>query len=141
MTNTNITTVLGIDYGLKRIGIATGQTITGSASPVTTLEQINGSPNWSEIEQLITQWKPQALIVGMPYYLDGTENDMTKIVEAFCLELEQRFALPVFKINEALTSYEAEEMLKINTKIGKHNKHEIDKMAAAIIVQNWLDQQ
>lgn len=141
MTNTNITTVLGIDYGLKRIGIATGQTITGSASPVTTLEQINGSPNWSEIEQLITQWKPQALIVGMPYYLDGTENDMTKIVGVFCLELEQRFALPVFKINEALTSYEAEEMLKINTKIGKHNKHEIDKMAAAIIVQNWLDQQ
>ena len=97
MTNTNITTVLGIDYGLKRIGIATGQTITGSASPVTTLEQINGSPNWSEIEQLITQWKPQALIVGMPYYLDGTENDMTKIVGVFCLELEQRFALPVFQ--------------------------------------------
>lgn len=141
MTNANITAVLGIDYGLKRIGIATGQTITGSASPITTLEQINGSPNWSEIEQLITQWKPQALIVGMPYYLDGTENDMTKIVDAFCLELEQRFTLPIFKINEALTSYEAEEMLKINTKIGKHNKHEIDKMAAAIIVQNWLDQQ
>ena len=137
----NITTVLGIDYGLKRIGIATGQTITGSASPITTLNQINGSPDWNALEQIIAQWKPQALIVGMPYYLDGKENDMTKIVEAFCLELEQRFPLPVFKINEALSSYEAEEMLKKNTKIGKHNKHEIDKMAAAIIVQNWLDQQ
>lgn len=141
MTNTNITTVLGIDYGLKRIGIATGQTITGSASPITTLNQINGSPDWKAIENLIVQWMPQALIVGMPYYLDGKENDMTKAVEVFCLELEQRFAIPIFKINEALSSYEAEAILKKNTKIGKHNKHEIDKMAAAIIVQNWLDQQ
>lgn len=140
MTN-HITTVLGIDYGLKRIGIASGQTITGSATPITTLEQNNGSPDWDALEQLITQWKPQALIVGIPYYLDGKENDMTKIVEAFCLELEQRFPIPVFKINEALSSYEAEQTLKKNTKIGKHNKHEIDKMAAAIIVQNWLDQQ
>ena len=137
----NITTVLGIDYGLKRIGIASGQTITSSASPITTLNQINGSTDWDALEQLINQWKPQALIVGMPYYLDGKENDMTKAVETFCLELEQRFAIPIFKINEALTSYEAEEMLKKKTKIGKHNKHEIDKMAAAIIVQNWLDQQ
>ncbi len=137
----NITTVLGIDYGLKRIGIASGQTITGSASPITTLNRINGSTDWDALGQLINQWKPQALIVGMPYYLDGKENDMTKTVEKFCLELEQRFAIPIFKINEALSSYEAEEMLKKNTKIGKHNKHEIDKMAAAIIVQNWLDQQ
>lgn len=137
----NITTVLGIDYGHKRIGIASGQTITGSASPITTLNQLKGLPDWEAIEELIGQWKPQALIVGMPYYLDGKENDMTKAVDAFCLELEQRFPLPIFKINEALSSYEAEQMLKENTKIGKHNKHEIDKMAAAIIVQNWLDQQ
>ena len=138
---TNITSVLGIDYGLKRIGIATGQTITGSSTPITTLNQINGNPDWDAINQLIGQWKPQALIVGMPYHLDGTENDMTKIVEAFCQELEQRFALPIYKISEVLSSYEAEQSLKQQKKIGKHNKHEIDKMAAAIIVQNWLDQQ
>ncbi len=137
----NITTVLGIDYGLKRIGIASGQTITGSASPITTLNQINGTTDWLALEKLVLQWRPQALIVGMPYYLDGKENDMTKVVEKFCLELEKRFNLPIFKINEALSSYEAEEILKKSTKIGKHNKHEIDKMAAAIIVQNWLDQQ
>lgn len=141
MTSTRITSVMGIDYGLKRIGIATGQTITSSASPITTLNQIDGSPDWPALGQLIAQWRPQALIVGMPYHVDGTENEMTKIVAAFCLELEQRFALPVYTINEALSSYEAEAMLKKNTKIGKHNKHEIDKMAAAIIVQNWLNQQ
>lgn len=139
--NSTITTVLGIDYGLKRIGIATGQTITGSASPITTLNQVNGSPDWAGLEKLIKEWRPQALIVGMPYHVDGKENDMTSLVENFCLELERRFSLPVYKINEALSSYEAEQLLKKNTKIGKHNKHEIDKMAAAIIVQNWLDQQ
>ncbi|MDH5710346.1 MAG: Holliday junction resolvase RuvX [Gammaproteobacteria bacterium] len=139
--NSNITTVLGIDYGLKRIGIATGQTITGSASPITTLNQVNGSPDWAGLEKLIKEWRPQALIVGIPYHVDGKENDMTCAVEIFCLELEQRFSLPIYKINEALSSYEAEQLLKKNTKIGKHNKHEIDKMAAAIIVQNWLDQQ
>ena len=138
---TNITSVLGIDYGLKRIGIATGQTITRSATPITTLNQINGNPDWNSLEQLVSQWQPQALIVGMPYHLDGKENDMTKIVEQFCLQLEQRFALPIYKISEVLSSYEAEQTLKKTTKIGKHNKHEIDKMAAAIIVQNWLDQQ
>ncbi len=108
----NITTVLGIDYGLKRIGIASGQTITGSASPITTLNQINGATDWAALEKLVTQWQPQALIIGMPYYLDGKENDMTKVVEKFCLELEKRFSLPIFKINEALSSYEAEEILK-----------------------------
>ena len=141
MNQGKITTIMAIDYGRKRIGIASGQTITGSASPITTLNQINGAPDWAGLAELIGQWQPQALIVGMPYYLDGKENDMTKIVDLFCLELEQRFALPVYKINEALSSYEAEAMLKKNTKIGKHNKHEIDKMAAAIIAQNWLDQQ
>ena len=66
---------------------------------------------------------------------------MTKTVNEFCSALENKFSQPVIKINETLSSQEAEEKLKKNTKIGKHNKQEIDKMAAAIIVQSWLDQQ
>lgn len=136
-----ITTVLGFDYGAKRIGVATGQTITGTATPTTTLTQVNGLPDWAGIEKLIEQWKPGALVVGIPYFLDGKESDMTKIVEQFCDELEKRFPEPVFKVNETLSSYEAESILKKNIKIGKHNKQEVDKMAAAVIVQSWLDQQ
>jgi len=140
MPNT-ITSVLGFDYGKKRIGIATGQTITHSATPCKTLRQIDGNPDWSAIAVEIQQWNPQALIVGMPYHTDGSENKMTAAARAFCYELENRFKLPVIEINEALSSQQAEEILKENMKINQHNKQEIDKMAAAIIVQRWLDQQ
>jgi putative Holliday junction resolvase len=135
-----ITTVLGFDYGAKRIGIATGQTITSTATPVTTLTAVNSSPDWDGIHKLIKQWNPDALIVGIPYFLDGKESEMTKTVQNFCDELEKRFGKSVLKVNETLSSYEAEQALKKKLKIGKHNKQEIDKMAAAIIVQSWLDQ-
>ena len=136
-----ITSVLGFDYGRKRIGIATGQTITHTATPCKTLNQVAGNPDWQAIESEIRQWKPQALIVGMPYHTDGSENKMTAATRQFCYELEKRFKLPVIEINEALSSAQAEEILKETVKIAKHNKHEVDKMAAAIIVQRWLNQQ
>jgi putative Holliday junction resolvase len=137
----NINSVLGFDYGKKRIGLATGQTITHTATPCKTLNQVNGNPDWTAIAAEIRQWRPQALIVGMPYHTDGGENTMTAAVRQFCYELEKRFKLPVFQVNEALSSAQAEEILKEKVKIGKHNKHEIDKMAAAVIVQRWLNQQ
>lgn len=135
-----ITSVLGFDYGKKRIGIATGQTITHTATPCKTITQIDGNPDWPAIEAEIKQWKPQALIVGIPFFTDGSENRMTAAAKQFCYELEKRFKLPVIEINEALSSAHAEEILHRNMKINKHNKHEIDKMAAAIIVQRWLDE-
>ena len=136
-----ITSVLGFDYGKKRIGLATGQTITCSATPCKTINQVDGNPDWPAIEAELQQWKPQALIVGMPYHTDGSENKMTARVRQFAYELEKRFKLPVFEINEALSSQQAEETLKQSIKITQQNKAEIDKMAAAIIVQRWLDQQ
>ncbi len=135
-----ITSVLGFDYGKKRIGIASGQTITRSATPCKTINQVDGNPDWQAIYDEIQQYKPQALIVGIPYHTDGSENKMTAAARHFCYELEKRFRLPVFEINEALTSRQAEANLKQSKKINKHNKHEIDKMAAAIIVQSWLNQ-
>ena len=136
-----ITSVVGFDYGKKRIGIATGQTITHSATPCTTINQIDGNPDWPAIEAEIKQWKPQALIVGMPYHTDGSENKMTAACRQFCYELKKRFKLPVIVTSETLSSVEAEEILKQSIKINKQNKHEIDRMAAAIIVQRWLNQQ
>jgi putative Holliday junction resolvase len=147
MTTTNepakkkITSVLGFDYGKKRIGLATGQTITGTATPCKTINQVDGNPDWDTISAEIQQWKPQILIVGMPYHIDGSENKMTAASRHFCYELEKRFKLPVEYINEALSSQQAEDILKQTVKINKQNKHEVDRMAAAIIVQRWLDQQ
>jgi len=136
-----ITSVVGFDYGKKRIGMATGQTITHSASPSKTLPQIDGNPDWQAISNEIAEWKPQALILGIPYSTDGSENKMTAACRRFGEELKNRFKLPVLEVNEALSSQQAEEILKENSKINQHNKHEIDRIAAAIIVQRWLNEQ
>ena len=139
MTDPAVRTVLGFDFGLKRIGLATGQTITRTASPLVTLQAVNQAPDWTGIETHILKWKPDALIVGIPYLLDGSESDITRAARNFGKELERRFGLPVYTVDERLSSFEAEQQLKQETKIAKHNKHEVDRMAAAIIVQSWLD--
>ena len=141
MTDPSVRCVLGFDFGLKRIGLATGQTITGTASPLVTLQTVNHTPDWNSIEKHIRQWRPDALIVGIPYLPEGGESDITRAARNFSKELEQRFNLPVYNIDESLSSVAAEEHLKQDMKISKHNKHEIDKMAAAIIVQSWLNSQ
>jgi len=141
MSDQSVRSVIGFDFGLKRIGLATGQTITGSASPLATLQAVKQKPDWKNIEIHIRQWKPDALIVGIPFLLDGGESDITRAARNFCKALELRFKLPVYTIDESLSSYEAEQQLKQDMKIAKHNKHEVDKMAAAIIVQSWLDSQ
>lgn len=136
----NIRTVLGFDFGEHRIGIAVGQTITGSATPLTTLAAVRQKPDWQQIEKLIAEWQPDLLIVGIPYYLDGSASEMTSKAERFCRQLEGRFHIPVKTVNETLTSFEAEQQLQKKMKISQHNKQEIDKMSAAIIVQSWLEQ-
>jgi putative Holliday junction resolvase len=132
---------MGFDFGLKRIGLATGQTITGTASPLITLQACKQKPDWENIEVHIRQWKPDALIVGIPYLLDGGESDITRAARNFCKQLERRFGLPVYTVDESLSSFDAQQQLTQDMKIAKHNKHEIDKMAAAIIVQSWLNSQ
>ena len=133
--------VIGFDFGLKRIGLATGQTITGTATPLVTLQAVNQAPDWVSIAAHIQQWTPDALIVGIPYLLDGSESDLTRAARNFSKQLEQRFQLPVYTIDESLSSYAAETHLKEDLKITKHNKQEVDKMAAALIVQSWLNSQ
>lgn len=140
MSEKIITNVLGFDYGKNRTGIASGQTITNSATPLITLRQIEGNPDWSGIQREIDNWKPDALIIGVPYLLDGSASAMTAAALHFGACLKKRFRLPVFEVNEALSSYEAETHIKKSAKINQQNKHEVDKIAAAIIVQSWLDQ-
>jgi putative Holliday junction resolvase len=141
MSKNPIRCVIGFDFGLKRIGLATGQLITGTASPLVTLRAVNQSPDWDSIEKHIRQWQPDALIVGIPYLLDGGESEITRAARNFSNKLAHRFGLPVYTVDESLSSYEAEQTLGQSLKISKHNKHEVDKMAAAIIVQRWLDSQ
>lgn len=136
--------LMGFDYGQQRIGIAIGNTITGIATPTTTLQSINHQPDWQAIERLIQEWKPEKLVVGLPLHLDQTESEMTAAARKFARRLHGRFLLPVETVQEQLSSREAEQRLKQSRQQGrkkKIQKTDIDQLAAAIILENWIMEQ
>jgi len=133
-------TLLGFDFGEKRIGIAVGQTLTGSVTPLTTLSTVKHKPDWAGIEALIREWQPDRLIVGLPLHMDGSEQDMTQRAKRFGNQLKGRYNLPVEWVDERLSSREAETMLQ-EWGNKRSDKKDIDKLAAALILQSWLDQQ
>lgn len=136
--------LLAFDFGLKRIGIAVGQEITGTAQALKTIQSNQQGPDWKQIEKLIPEWKPDALIIGIPYHLDGAENEMTAAARRFARQLNGRFHLPVYEMDERLSSREAEGEIARQRAAGLRKKtarKDIDKMAAQIILQSWLQQQ
>jgi len=129
-------TVLGFDYGTKRIGIAVGQALTRTATPLTTLRTLHGEqPDWERIQALIREWKPGALVVGLPYNMDDTEAEIAPRVKRFARQLDGRFHLPVHLVDERLTSHEAERRLGS----GAEGDGRIDSLAAALILETWLN--
>ena len=136
--------LLGFDFGLNRTGVALANTLTGIATPQAVLYARDGRPDWQGIERLIKEWQPKQLVVGMPRKLDGSDSDMKKPIEKFCRELASRTGLPVDTANEQLSSMEAEQRLKSARQSGrkrKIKKEEIDQLAAAIILENWMQGQ
>lgn len=133
-------TVLGFDFGLKHIGVAVGQSITRSASPVTTLTARDGIPNWDDIQLLIERWKPQALIIGIPLHLDGTVQPMTYCARRFMNRLHVRFSLPVHAVDERLTSWEAKQRtsLKPSAHKQKRMEQETHAFSAVILIEQWM---
>ena len=131
-------TLLGFDFGIKRIGVAVGQSITHTVTPLTTLHNSNETPDWLAIGKLIAEWQPDKLVVGLPLHLDGTTQPLTARAQRFGNQLKGRYNLPVEMMDERLTSHEAEsELAKRRSKSGKTD---IDALAAALILQSWLDQ-
>ena len=102
--------VVAFDYGLKHIGVAVGQTITRSASPIATLGARNGKPDWEAVRQLVKDWDASRLLVGLPLNMDGTESDMSGRARAFADELQLRSGIEVTLVDERLTSFEAAEL-------------------------------
>ena len=136
-----MTVVIAFDFGLKRTGVAIGNTLTGSATPECTLHSKNEAPDWDGISRLISEWKPTQVVVGMPTELDGSENPLKKRIERFCNQLNGRYNLTVDQENEQFTSIEAAQRLKQLRQSGRKQKvvkDEVDKIAAAIILENWM---
>ncbi|TVO70846.1 Holliday junction resolvase RuvX [Sedimenticola selenatireducens] len=129
-------TLLGFDYGTAKIGIAVGQTLTGTASPLMTLRAIQQKPDWNKISQLIESWQPEALVVGLPYDMDDTEAEIAPLAKRFARQLEGRYRLPVHMADERLTSQVARQELGRSVK--KYD--ELDAIAAKLILETWLSE-
>jgi|TARA_B110000238_G_scaffold200714_1_gene251959 putative Holliday junction resolvase len=130
---------LAFDYGERRTGVALGQSITASARPLTTIISVEKKPNWVKIENLLKEWQPTHLIVGMPG--DVEENKpLRKKIRRFCSELASKSGLAVLTHDETLTSDEAYLHLKNKRRQvkGKIKKQDIDQIAAAILLDSWM---
>jgi len=137
-------TLLGLDFGGRRLGVAVGSEVTGTASPLTTLAVRDDIPDWSALERLLGEWRPQGLVLGLPYNLDGTEHALRPRIERFATELRERYGLPVELVDERLSSREAEGRLRDARASGirkrRMDKAAVDAMAAAIILERYLDE-
>ena len=133
-------TLLCFDYGLKRIGVAVGQELTGTANPLTTIRATDGKPDWPAISRLIEQWQPDAVVVGLPLNIDGTFHELSYRAQRFGNQLHGRYNLPAHFMDERLSSLEAERLLK-NQAGRKQQKEDIDKLAAKVILETWFAQQ
>ena len=134
-------TVLAFDFGRKRIGIASGDTVTRQAAPRGAVAVLRSGPDWQAVERAVRTLAPAVLVVGAPYNADGSEGPLLAAARRFAAELERRFALPVQLVDERFSSLEASEALKRRRASGTRGRIEraaIDSAAAAVILGRWF---
>ncbi len=137
-------TVMAFDFGEKRIGIATGETMLKLAHPLTTINAEENEAKFAQIGELIKKWRPALLVVGLPMHMDGHLNDnkphlMTQLSKKFAQRLEGRFNLPVVMQDERLSSAEASQNLSAAGVKGMKQKAMLDAVAAQSILQSYFD--
>ena len=144
---------LVFDHGGRRIGVAVANRSPRLASPLLTLAARDGAPDWAELDKLVKDWGPGQFVVGVPYNdaivrIGGggssRSSDSESAAERFATELETRYRLPVVRIDERLTSVEAESRLREQRRSGARTKRvrtgDVDALAACVIAEMWLDQ-
>ncbi|PYE33769.1 putative Holliday junction resolvase [Idiomarina fontislapidosi] len=134
-------TVIGFDFGTKSIGVAVGQSITGTASILSALKAQDGIPNWDSVERLIKEWQPERVVVGLPLNMDGTEQPLTQRARKFGNRIHGRFNVPVDFQDERLTSTAAREALFEREGYRGLEKGKVDSAAALLIVEDYLRSQ
>lgn len=133
---------LGFDFGNKKIGIAVGQLLTATASPLQTVLSHAQKPDWKTISQIIAEWQPVGLVVGISRQEDGQDNQITPRMMKFCRQLQGRYQLPVHQVNEGLTTFEAKQLLYDDLQLSAAKLWEVqDQLAAQLILQTWLNEQ
>jgi len=139
----NVATALGFDYGARRIGVAVGNGLTGTARPLEVVGNGPQGPDWKRIDGLVHDWRPQVLLVGLPLTLDGAEQRNSTAARGFATALARRYELPAHLVDERLSSREAARRFADRRARGtarRKDAQNLDAVAAQVIVETWLTQ-
>ena len=134
----SISTLLGFDFGTKSIGVATGQMITSTAQPLAAIKANDGIPDWSVVEKVISEWKPDLVVVGLPLNMDGTKQPITLRAEKFANRLNGRFGVKTVMQDERLTTASAKEFIFERGGYKSLTKGKVDSVSAALILESWM---
>ena len=134
-------TVLGFDYGTKSIGIAIGQSLTGTGNPIGSIKAVDGIPKWEEIGMLIEEWQPDIVVVGLPLNMDGSEQQLTLDAKKFGQRVAGRFGIKVEFQDERLTTADAKEQLFARGGYRNLKKDNIDAESARLIIESYFEAQ
>mgnify|MGYP000259406966 FL=1 len=132
--------IIAFDYGVKSIGVAVGQQITGTASPLPAIKAVNGVPNWDTLAALFKEWQPEQVVVGFPTNMDGTDQLITARARKFSRKIHGMFDLPTQGHDERLTTVAAKEKLFELGGYKKLTKGKIDSVSAVLILESWFEQ-
>jgi putative holliday junction resolvase len=136
--------VLAFDFGLRRIGVACGDTLSRAASPLKALASDAAGPRWGMIDALLQEWQPSLAVVGLPYNVDGSDSAMTSAAREFAAEMRRRYPLQVVLVDERYSSQEAQALLKSQRESGlrrrRVGKEDVDAAAACVILERWFGQ-
>jgi len=132
-------TVLAFDFGERRIGVAVGEHLIHSANPLVTIDNESNEVRFTAISQLVDEWQPKLLVVGLPLSLDGSETEVTLLCKKFARRLNGRFNLPVALIDERYSSAEASQLLNESGIKGRAQKAMLDQVAAQTILRSYFD--
>lgn len=132
---------LCFDFGLKRFGVATGNNLLKCGQELKPISARDGIPDWQQIELLISEWRPAAVIVGLPLNMDGSESEMSTRARKFGKRVKGRYNLPVYMMDERLSSHEAKQQVIEQKGRVDFGAHSVDGAAACLILESWFSQQ
>jgi putative Holliday junction resolvase len=135
----NALSLLAFDYGLKNIGVAYGQSITGTATELPPVPARDGIPNWEQLGKLLKEWQPQLLLVGLPLNMDDSESELSQRSRKFANRLHGRFGLPVALFDERLTTRLAKEEARERGHRGNYATAPVDSIAARLLLESWFN--
>lgn len=129
---------MAFDFGLRQIGVATGNCLLRTTQPLTILRAKDGVPEWRVLEDLVREWQPDLLVVGEPLNMDGSDSELSALANKFARRLHGRLGLEVVMVDERLSSYEAKAISREQGHRGDFKRQPVDSVAAELILQTWL---